>query len=1009
MSDNGSSSDDEFDELFSFNTATPATKNDDSVSTSPINFDMTEQEVAPTSAHNAVNPSATNPSAHTSESSSYIKVSPTTTDPTSAAEEKNLEDDVFGDFDLDAVKLKSNKHDEDDFHAIDADTREFLDFLDEPSKVGTEVETSPSDILDVDLDDDSDDGIMDFVDIDVTTSENPKEEHVQKVQDKIIVQPVVVKPETFPVTNNAAVANKPREFVEPPIGRKSSSAAKDISDDDQIKPDLLITIESSSSPSPNRKKLSPKPALTKRETSTSSTNPYQAHSILESTDSADVSENSRDKDSTDEFAFAPDLEPEVNTLVFATLSEAIHSKDSTMNDIRPLLYPRLTELSRVENGERPWLWSKAICGRILTNVQSSSLADSFATWDETFDLALLNSGDNYHGLRQNFVQRLLSEIDVLAERIISSDSVDCDIIDAKRNISSLLVYYYRSNPMTGMEESRDDEATETFDLDDSLVLEEDVEENVPMELESTENSANDETSETKPEGQTVEWNSLIGPIATTLLASGIKPAVASVMMSRIIPSSMPLISLTQSERMQGVKTLHRKLYYLICYHLPLLVLHLDRCAPGWYWPHSIDDVDNEAEGNEPENATKKGRNLETRGIIPITWFSSHLAGEDITQALEINRLLSLWDVLLTSNDQSLRFFLALSILERNSDNLLMLKGQELLDELKAVLSLKRNDDEVESFLGDSTGEKLSKEQEYVMMWTNHARSLRETTPYSVIESLMKAEDDAVNLALKLRSKIATEQMAARLEAEAEAHRRAVEEENARKLEERMYKYYKERLEKFYKKHCPEKVNTVDKILGIYKGHYESLDHRLQMKYGRGFLPLISVFSPKVTSQTGKMISNVNQGIEIKKKSIIAARAGQRAKLYAEQMGDARRMHQVAITVAASEIMPIVCGGKKTGKTAKGTRESLKYYLIDSRADGSLKVQGAFPTAARLSPEELMDPESIQVKVDMFESLRGAVHIVVMGEGFSAFPSLYDHPLDKNEKILFDSDESRTSK
>jgi hypothetical protein len=57
----------------------------------------------------------------------------------------------------------------------------------------------------------------------------------------------------------------------------------------------------------------------------------------------------------------------------------------------------------------------------------------------------------------------------------------------------------------------------------------------------------------------------------------------------------------------------------------------------------------------------------------------------------------------------------------------------------------------------------------------------------------------------------------------------------------------------------------------------------------------------------------------------------------------------------------------------------------------------------------MDPESIQVKVDMFESLRGAVHIVVMGEGFSAFPSLYDHPLDKNEKILFDSDESRTSK
>jgi hypothetical protein len=56
----------------------------------------------------------------------------------------------------------------------------------------------------------------------------------------------------------------------------------------------------------------------------------------------------------------------------------------------------------------------------------------------------------------------------------------------------------------------------------------------------------------------------------------------------------------------------------------------------------------------------------------------------------------------------------------------------------------------------------------------------------------------------------------------------------------------------------------------------------------------------------------------------------------------------------------------------------------------------------------MEPEIIQEKVEMFEALRGSVHIVVMGEGFSKFPSLYDHPLDQNEERLLDNDESRTN-
>ena len=54
-------------------------------------------------------------------------------------------------------------------------------------------------------------------------------------------------------------------------------------------------------------------------------------------------------------------------------------------------------------------------------------------------------------------------------------------------------------------------------------------------------------------------------------------------------------------------------------------------------------------------------------------------------------------------------------------------------------------------------------------------------------------------------------------------------------------------------------------------------------------------------------------------------------------------------------------------------------------------------------------ERIQQKVEMFESLRGAIHICIMGEGFSSFPTLYGHPLDKNEQKLLDNDQSRTSK
>ena len=65
---------------------------------------------------------------------------------------------------------------------------------------------------------------------------------------------------------------------------------------------------------------------------------------------------------------------------------------------------------------------------------------------------------------------------------------------------------------------------------------------------------------------------------------------------------MPILALTTKERQEIAMILHRQFYFLACYHLPLLVLHLDNFVPDWHkcYPH---------------------------GKIPQSWLISHLAGE----------------------------------------------------------------------------------------------------------------------------------------------------------------------------------------------------------------------------------------------------------------------------------------------------------------------------------------------------------------------------------------------
>ena len=77
----------------------------------------------------------------------------------------------------------------------------------------------------------------------------------------------------------------------------------------------------------------------------------------------------------------PQVEPTVVALppIFATLQEALDSKQSTSEQIRLLA---LTEPS-ISKEQRPELYCRLICNKTLKETQTSSLADSFDHWSQS--------------------------------------------------------------------------------------------------------------------------------------------------------------------------------------------------------------------------------------------------------------------------------------------------------------------------------------------------------------------------------------------------------------------------------------------------------------------------------------------------------------------------------------------------------------------------------------------------------------------------------------------------
>jgi len=992
--------DDEFDDLFNFTSPSTITAEATSVvpvrASSPIQFgldsDSSDSEVddsaQPTSSKNNVS----------LESSSYYEVSSSTgtsTPTTDGPKESDIliagnVNSLIGDTGV-ASGLALERQGEDDFQELDEGTRDFLDWLDKPKTSTAEAPDSTEKDPERSINDDD----LDFVDIHMPdkVSEKENEGETNRSKETLII---LGEEEEQTSANLPTIATMPK---------KDESTQ-------------IISLES----------LTPI-ASTDSDTAPA---PHQFNSILTESHCSDVEDfnvisnvtieggvgeidedfSEGESDIEDLFLTEDNEEEAVDDITFTNLSEAIRS---TQSNVQKHIMPLLKSKAKVSIEDRPWLWTKAICGKVLSDVKSSSLADSFVSWDQSFSLTDLEQSDNLwkFGVDDKFAKKLLKEVDCLADRIVTSKRENTEEAKnkSKRDLSSLLLFYYHSGNTTSrnkMNEGSTDEEMKNSEYGDM----EEVIDNTTEDKDCTILKRDRSAEASKTSIEVVEWNSLIGPIAATLLSSSVCAPVASVMLSTIIPVAMPLVSLTTAERLDAAKKIHSAFYLLVCYHLPMLVLHLDRYCPGWHWP-KLNSTEQHAEEQDDitSSPTKKGRNLGAQGIIPMTWFTSQLAGEctadgtRTTTELYPDQLLHLWDILLSSNDHSLPFFLALRMLERNSYKLLMLRGEDLTTELTTVMCFQETTTAVESFMGyDETGsEDISPldSNSVVDVWWDHAVSMRESTPVSVVCDLQKAEDNAVSLAFQLRHIKAMNNMKLRLEQEAEEHMAAIEEKRCMREEEVQYEFYKARLQKFYKKHCPDRLDKVDSVLKVYEGRYQLLNDRLSKKYGSGFIP---IFSPKLSMKTNNLMSHMGHGIRGKRKEYMATMVEKKTmELFGDVgMKQAGPKHQVAVNVETSEILPSFVTRESN------VQDSLKYYLVDSRPEEMATLQGRFPTSVRLSPDDLMDPDRMQQKIDMFEALRGAVHICIMGEGFSSFPSLYSHPLSKQEERLLDDDETRTN-
>ena len=212
--------------------------------------------------------------------------------------------------------------------------------------------------------------------------------------------------------------------------------------------------------------------------------------------------------------------PSPKKITFTSLSDAIRSNASTIDDVRSLF----SQMGgNIEEEERAKLWTKVICGKTFEDISNGSLADSYREWEKKDEVGTKFDGEEYSAI-----------FDSLLEHGCGMTKED-DGYDIKKQQLTSLSYFHSRNK-----------------------------------------------SSTSPMLDGID--PLIPPVALAILQAGIPTATASVVLSQIEPAAMPLLRLGNSERYLAAKALHSEFYLLACYHLPLLVMHLDRHCPGWHWP-----------------------------------------------------------------------------------------------------------------------------------------------------------------------------------------------------------------------------------------------------------------------------------------------------------------------------------------------------------------------------------------------------------------------------------------
>lgn len=661
--------------------------------------------------------------------------------------------------------------------------------------------------------------------------------------------------------------------------------------------------------------------------------------------------------------------------VFSSFLEALHSQQSTLQQVRDLYRPTMKLES---SSDRQLCYCRIFNNnKTVADTVASSRAEAFVHFEKNSD----KSQDRLQSWILDQTEQWTPQVAECSGRTETECTSD---------LSQLLVFYYyhsgsSSPPATTTEVSTTKEGGD---------VKEGREENNTISHDSimaTASEASKSTAFTAPQSpkahQLPYLDPLIPPIAATLLSTGLSAPVSSALLTQCLPQLLPLLALQRQERWHAAHSLHTDFYRLASYHLPLLILHLDRYLPGWYGPVRLE------EATEEESVTARGRMLHQQGLVPPFWLLTLWTGGP----LAMKDLLSLWDILLLLGPahNEMRFFLALSVFQDYADQLLLLTDQELEDKFQSIMTTIP-----EPVKDSATGEELIDTRRRIQEWWSTASFLQSCTPSSVVSLLQTAEDRAMQKAIQQRAERAEAELQARLKVEAEAHRL----EQEKREEEARTRLNRARLVRFYRIHAPDKEDNIDKIMETYEGRLDELDAKLKRKYGEGFRPALKPTPAKPVS-----LSFLSRKQTSGEEEEVSSKPAEQEAKEAEE----RQVTSMTVQIKPEEVLPIVCWSKKTirenaRKNRQANRKPLQFYLVDCRSEEAAEEQGKFPTAVSLSPETLLDPEQMQHHENMFESLRGAVHIVIMGEGFSALPYLYSSKQPAHLDNLIREDEAQVS-